>query len=537
MTASDVSARADFAASFLNGSTASTTAYRSAVNAVATLVTATSSWPEGAVSGASPAMLAALFAELDPCPEQGTPLDEVLTALGPSFLLHSVHLADPLSLAHLHCPPLIPSLAAEALLTASNASMDSFDQAPAATLIEMSVVQWLCRLYGLGEEADGVFTSGGTQSNLMGLLLARDTCGFTGSGPVENPVENVDVPRRTVQQDGLPAEAKHWRVFCSETSHFSVRQSAAVLGLGHACVVAVPASESGQILLPALDHALASCESEGNVPLAIVATAGTTDYGSIDPLAELAARARRVGAWLHVDAAVGGALALSSQHHALLTGIELADSLTVDFHKLFWQPVSCSAFLVRDRENLHCLRLHTDYLDRTDEESMGIPNLVGKSLATTRRFDALKLLVSLRTLGREGFAAMLDYTIALAAEVAGIVQDTPSLHLACRPQINTVLLRWQPSDVLDEQADEVNIQVQQSLYVRGEALVGRTRHRGAVYLKFSLLNPCATLSDIAGLLTTLTTRATILHAELLALSPRQGSPSVTGSDGCPDTSP
>ena len=152
--------------------------------------------------------------------------------------------------------------------------------------------------------------------------------------------------------------------------------------------------------------------------MAIVATAGTTDFGSVDPLPEIAALAGSAGAWLHVDAAYGGALLFSAQHRDKLRGIEAADSLSVDFHKLFWQPIPCSAFLLRDARHFDAIKLYADYLNPELHEDAGIPNLVTTSLLTTRRFDALKLWISFQTLGRARLAAMIDRTIALAVHAA-----------------------------------------------------------------------------------------------------------------------
>ena len=179
--------------------------------------------------------------------------------------------------------------------------------------------------------------------------------------------------------------------------------------------------------------------------MAIVATAGTTDFGSIDPLPELAALAHAAGAWLHVDAAYGGALLFSDRHRDKLHGIETADSLSIDFHKLFWQPIPCSVFLLRDARHFDSIKLHADYLNPELHEDEGIPNLVTTSLLTSRRFDALKLWISFQTLGRAKLAAMIDRTIELAAHAARVIRKSPQLELMCEPQLSTVVFRYVPS--------------------------------------------------------------------------------------------
>src|SRR5262249_19704955 len=218
-----------------------------------------------------------------------------------------------------------------------------------------------------------------------------------------------------VQERGLPPEASRFRILCSELAHFSVAKSAAQLGLGTGAVVPVAADADYQMCPHDLGKLLARLKKEGLIPSAVVATAGTTDFGSIDPLPEIAVRAFAAGAWLHVDAAYGGALLFSAKHRDRLAGLELADSVTLDFHKLFWQPISCGALLVRDVASFDLMKLNADYLNPEEHEALGIPDLVTRSVLTTRRFDALKLWVSLRALGRRELAAMIDRTLELAS--------------------------------------------------------------------------------------------------------------------------
>ena len=291
------------------------------------------------------------------------------------------------------------------MISALNQSMDSFDQAPIATIVEQKMIRWLCAEAGLPATADGTFTTGGSQSNYMALLLARDA--FLQKHW-----------NWSAQKSGLPPEARRLRIFCSEVAHFTVEKAASQLGLGTDAVVRVDVDEHFRMSLAALRNALDATRDEGLLPMAIVATAGTTDFGSVDPLPELASIAQAAGAWLHVDAAYGGALLFSAQHRDKLTGIEAADSLGIDFHKLFWQPIPCSAFLLRDARHFESIKLYADYLNPELHEDEGIPNLVTTSLLTTRRFDALKLWISFQTLGRAKLAAMIDRTVELAQHAA-----------------------------------------------------------------------------------------------------------------------
>lgn len=433
------------------------------------------SLPDHPYVGKSPAALRALIGA--DFPELGLPSDQIADSLR-TVISNSVNVYDPRTAAHLHCPPLLAALAAEVVITALNQSMDSFDQAPIATIVEQKMLRWLCAEIGFPASSDGTFTTGGSQSNYMALLLARDN--FI-----------LKTWNCSVKKSGLPPEARRLRIFCSEVAHFTVEKAASQLGLGTDSVMRVAVDEHFRMVPAALRDALESTLAQGLLPLAVVATAGTTDFGSIDPLPELADFARLAGAWLHVDAAYGGALLFSARYRDRIHGIEAADSIGIDFHKLFWQPIPCSAFLLRDSRHFDSITLHADYLNPELHEDAGIPNLVTTSLLTTRRFDALKLWVSFHTLGRDKLSAMIDRTIELANHAAKVVAGTPRLKLLCEPQLSTVVFRYVPVNT-DTDADQLNSRLRQQLFDRGVAVVGHTRVDGRQALKFTCMNPTVT---------------------------------------------
>ncbi|MEM4780637.1 MAG: aspartate aminotransferase family protein [Halalkalicoccus sp.] len=441
---------------------------------------------------------------LDPLPEDGRGLATAIEEVGEHVLSRSVDPSDPRCVAHLQCPPLIPGLAAEAMATALNQSLDSWDQSPAATLLEERLIEELCGLFGY-ESGDGVFTSGGTQSNLMGLLLARE----------RHCREAFD---RSPREAGLPPEADSLRIVCSAAAHFTVRQAAAQIGLGEERVVSVPTDDGDAMSIEALDRTLADLEERGLEPFAVVATAGTTDFGAIDPLGAIADRADDDGLWFHVDAAYGGALALSDAHRGKLAGIERADSLAVDFHKLFYQPISCGAFLLRDGMDFELMGRNAAYLNPEADDERGVPNLVAKSLQTTRRFDALKPYVTFRALGRERLAGLIEYTIDLAEAVAERLRDDPAFELLHEPTINTVVFRYRPVEVPDgtsreEWTDRLNAEIRRRLLASGEAVVARTEVDGVTSIKLTLLNPRTTLGDVEAITEAIREHGTRIEAE------------------------
>lgn len=439
-----------------------------------------------------PATLRRTVDGLDPFPADGVGFDAALAEVAEHVLAHAVQPSHPRAVAHLHAPTLLPAAVAELAIGATNQSLDSYDQAPAATLVEDRLVGALAGLLGLPSTASGVLTAGGTASNLLGLVLAR--------GRVAPDVAH----------DGLPPDAHRWRILTSAAAHDSVRRAAATMGLGARAIVAVPVDDRGAMDLRALDGILATLTAAGARPVAIVGTAGTTDLGALDPLDALADRARAHGAWFHVDAAVASAFALSDTLAPRLHGIGRADSVTVDLHKLWWQPVSASALLVADEAAFGALDHESDYLNRTEDREDGVLNLVGRSLDTSRRFDALKILLSGRTVGRRRLGAMVEELVALAAGAADAVRARPGLELLAEP--SSVMVVFAPARArgteTDEERDARAIAAQRALFARGEVVLGRTRvvhphgstGRGRVALKLTLVNPRTTLRDVEDVL-------------------------------------
>lgn len=403
------------------------------------------------------------------------------------FLKDSLAVHHPQCVAHLHCPSLVVSQAAEVLINATNQSMDSWDQSPSATIIEIKLIEWLRAQVGYPAGDAGVFTSGGTQSNLMGLMLARDAL-YARQG-------------HSVQQHGITGDLRKIKVLCSENAHFSVQKNMALLGHGYQSVVQVKSDQFARMDVNDLKAKLAQAEANGEQILAIVATAGTTDAGAIDPLREIAAIAAEHNIWVHVDAAWGGALLLSEKYRHYLDGLELVDSVTLDFHKQYFQTISCGAFLLKDARHYELMRYQAAYLNSEFDEEAGVPNLVSKSLQTTRRFDALKLWMGLEALGQKQYAAIIDHGVSLAQDVAQFVESEPRLELVMQPQLASVLFRYRPEQLSDSaQIALFNQRIGDALLESGRANVGVTEHAGVTCLKLTLLNPTVTLEDIKLLL-------------------------------------
>ena len=458
-------------------------------------VQAVSSWlkNEKMYTGGSIKQMRALVDGFKPTKE-GVGVQKSLDHLVEIFLNPSLKVHHPHSLAHLHCPTMVASQIAEVLINATNQSMDSWDQSPAGSIMEEHLIDWLRQKAGYGEGTSGVFTSGGTQSNLMGVLLARDWA-------IAKHWKNEDGSEWSVQRDGIPADAmKKVKVICSENAHFSVQKNMAMMGMGFQSVVTVPSNANAQMDVAALEQTLAQLKAEGKIAACIVATAGTTDAGAIDDLKAIRKLADEYQAWLHVDAAWGGALLLSKNYRHLLDGIELTDSITLDFHKHFFQTISCGAFLLKDPANYRFIDYKADYLNSEYDEEHGVPNLVAKSLQTTRRFDALKLWFTVEALGEELYASMIDHGVKLTQEVEQYINDTASLEMLVPSQFASVLFRVVPEGYPAEFVDALNQNVADELFARGEANIGVTKVGDKQSLKMTTLSPIATLENVKALL-------------------------------------
>jgi L-2,4-diaminobutyrate decarboxylase len=459
-------------------------------------------------SGITPGSLARQIGEID----LDRPLHDLTAALGELedvYLRDAVYFHHPRYLAHLNCPVVIPALVAEAILTAVNSSLDTWDQSAGGTLIERHLIAWTARRLGFGDAADGVFTSGGTQSNLQALLLAREEALASA--------ESCPASRHRL----LP----RLRILASEDSHFSVRTSATLLGLAPDAVRTVPTDAKRRMRPDALIRELRRCRRHGGHVMAVVATAGTTDHGSIDPLPAIADVCASEQTWLHVDAAYGCGLLVSPTRRHLLAGIERANSVTVDYHKSFFQPVSSSAVVVRDGSVLRHVTYHADYLNPARAAERDIPNQVDKSLQTTRRFDALKLWLTLRVMGPDAIGELFDRIVDLASQAWTLLAHDPRFEVVTPSQLSTLVFRYVPPDGPGRKlTDDANLYAREALAASGEGMVAATTVNGKHYLKVTLLNPTTTLDDIAYVLDLLAEHAGRYVRERLPAAYRVDSP-------------
>ncbi|WP_010520779.1 pyridoxal phosphate-dependent decarboxylase family protein [Aquimarina agarivorans] len=415
-------------------------------------------------------------------------LDEALSEIKELYLDHAISFHNPNYVAHLNCPVLIPALVGDMIASAVNTAVETWDQSTSATLIEQEMIRWINTIIGYDCHADGVFTSGGTQSNFMALLMARDHYAYKNYGI-------------NIKQNGWSEVVSKFRIFCSEKAHFSMKKNAALLGMGYDAVIPVKTDERMKMDASSLVFEIEREKQKGNIPIAIVATVGTTDFGSFDPIQVISKIAKEEDVWFHIDGAYGGCYKLTETHKKVLEGMEFADSITVDFHKTFFQPVCSSAFLAKNKQYFQYVSYYADYLNPLENRNDKCPDLIEKSIQTTRRFDALKLWFTLKMTSESTLASYLEKVHFLALDLYHSLKDDPCFELIHKPELSTLVFRYKVHGIHDDQLqDTVNLYIKNTLFKTGQASVASTKYEGKIFLKFTLLNPSSTIQDLLNII-------------------------------------
>jgi len=395
--------------------------------------------------------------------------DEALLTHLQAILDHSLRPGSGGFLAYISGGGTVPGALVDLLASGLNANVGGWVLSPAATEVELQLVRWLCDRFGLPPGSGGQLASGGSLANLSALKLARD---------------HADEAIRLSGVAGRPPLT----FYATGETHFTVDRAADVLGLGEQAVRKVAVDEGLAMRVDDLERLIQADLDAGARPAAIIATAGTTGTGAIDPIEAIADVAERVGAWLHVDAAYGGAVAVSDTLRALLCGIERADSISFDAHKWLYAPVVSAFVLVRDQASLsRSFSAHAAYVEQDREVADRGVDLGFEGLQLSRAFGALRVWVALLAHGRAAFARRIEHDVALTNWLARQVDATPGLELACPPSLSICCFRYLPEGATDEgYLDRLNTRVMTELQLDGRvfpsnALVhGRTTIRSCI---------------------------------------------------------
>ena len=397
--------------------------------------------------------------------------DEELLAHLQTIVDHSIRPGSGGFMAYISGAGTVPGALVDLLASGLNANTGGWVLSPAAIEIELQLVRYFTTMFGLPPGAGGNLVSGGSLANLSALKLARDRAGAS------------------VRLDGVRG-VPPFAFYASAEAHFTVDRAADVLGLGESAVRKVAVDERLVLRPDHLERLIEADLAAGVVPAAIVATAGTTGTGAIDPIERLADIAARVGAWLHVDAAYGGAVVLSETLRPLLRGIERADSVTFDAHKWLYAPLLSSFLLVRDASALNrSFSAHAAYVEQDREVADRGVDMGFEGLQLSRSFTALHAWIGLLAHGRAALARRIEHDVDLTNWLAERVRATPELELVCPPSLSICCFRYRPAGIVDDEyLDRLNTRVMTELQLDGRVFPSNADVHGRAAIRACLVS-------------------------------------------------
>jgi glutamate/tyrosine decarboxylase-like PLP-dependent enzyme len=439
-----------------------------------------------------------------PAPSTPTPAADVIAEFSDRLAGGLMNAQHPRQFGYFTPPPLPMSIMGELLAQMANQGVDVWHAGPLAAFVEEEVVRWLCDLVGYEQGSFGLLTSGGVMANFMGMTLARDL--------------------HLGKLRGLPGaprgrELEDARVYTSDQTHFSIAKALDELGFPPETLVVLPADDTFRLRGAPIAEAIARDRAAGLTPFAIAAVAGSTNTGSVDAVGELADVAAAEDLWLHVDAAYGGGARLSVRDAGRVTGLDRADSVTVDPHKWFFQAYDIGGLLVRDGRALAAVfgGRSPEYY-RGGETSATAPaptddarddhadqlNFYKLGFEGTRRWRALKLWMTWKHLGTIGFGRLIEANDDLAAHLAARCAAAVDFEaLPAEPELSVVCFRHKPQGMIGAALDAHQDRLQAALEASGDGWLTTTRLRGATWLRAGIVNYLATEDDIDHLLDTL----------------------------------
>ena len=410
---------------------------------------------------------------LSEAPEKGTSADEVLDFVTNNVLPNSNISSHPKSFSFVPGPSNFISAMADSLATGFNIFSGGWIVSPAAAELEIVTLNWLLKMFNFPvAEGGGIFTSGGSMANLTALVTARRVkCGEDFSNAV---------------------------IYLSDQAHSSNIKAITVLGFKKEQVKILPTDLEFKFSINKLKNEIAKDKLEGKKPFCIIASAGTTNTGTVDPLDTLADICEKENLWFHIDGAYGAAAILSKKGSRTLRGIERADSLTVDPHKWFFQPYEIGCLLVKDSSWLSgTFSEKPEYL-RDIEGNESEINFYDYGIQLTRRFRALKFYMSIKTFGLEAFKKAITYNIDLADKTEEILRKSTDWEIVSPATLAIINFRYNPLDknLSEKELDTLNQEISTRVVDSKEAFLVTTILQNQVVIRMCLINPRTTLKHI-----------------------------------------
>ena len=399
-------------------------------------------------------------------PQDGQPWSEVLEQFDQQVIASLSHVDHPRNFSFIPLAGNFVGVMADTLASGYNIFNAVYKMGESATEIERVTVDWLRQIFGMPNEAGGIFVSGGSMANLTALAVARKV--------------------------HLSGDMRDASAYCSDQMHFVVSRGMGILGFAPDQLKEIASDEDFRLSLPELKRKIAVDRAEGKRPFCIVATAGTTNTGAVDPLAELADLCQQEDIWLHVDGAYGAAASMTERGKLALAGMERAHSLAMDAHKWMFQPIECGCVLVRDRRWLsQTFKESTHLLKDADQEGEEL-NYMYMGIQLTRHFRALKLWMSLKTFGVRAMQRGIERGFELAELAESLLRDAGTWDIVTPARMAIVTFRYIPRDGDETMADEVTNALVMALARDGFAFASSTELRGKSVLRMCTNNPRTT---------------------------------------------
>jgi aromatic-L-amino-acid decarboxylase len=405
-------------------------------------------------------------------PAHAEALDDILSDFESKVLPGITHWNHPAFFGYFATSSSVPGMIAELLVSALDVKAMLWKTSPAATELEQVVTDWLRQMLGLGGDWFGITTDTASMSSMLALAAARESR-----------------PELQIRERGMAgrADLPRLRVYASTHAHSSIDKGALALGIGLENVVKISDDNQFRMRPHALAAAIAEDRERGYLPLACVATVGTTSTSSIDPVPAIAEVCKREHVWLHVDGAYGGTLAVVPEMRYVLDGVEAADSLVVNPHKWLFTPFDCSAFFIKRPDILRrAFSLVPEYLVTREQDD--VVNYMDYGVQLGRRFRALKLWMIIRAFGTEGLADRLREHCALARRFADWVSDDPDWELMAPVPFSLVCFRYAPSGMAEQERDRMNDEIMHAVNESGEVFLSHTKLNGRFTLRLSVGN-------------------------------------------------
>ncbi|MGI9542239.1 MAG: pyridoxal phosphate-dependent decarboxylase family protein, partial [Cyclobacteriaceae bacterium] len=392
-----------------------------------------------------------------------------------TYLKNTIHLQHPGYIGHQVSIPHMAAGLADMINGVTNNPMAIYEMGPVGASIEYVVLQWMLEKVGWPMGADGgagVLTHGGSLANLTALLGAR-----AAIAP-------------NAWEDGTPNDLV---VLAPECAHYSIARAISIIGLGSHAILPVATNEYEVLLPDALSTAYRQATANGKQVMAVVANACATSTGLYDPLDEIGDFCQEEGLWLHVDSPHGATAILSEEKKHLLEGLEKANSMTWDAHKMMRTTTLCTAVLFRDQEAFsHVFQQKASYLFH-DKEQPGV-DFIPYSVECTKAGLGLKLFMVLATLGENGLGEYVEELSDKTLQFYQIIEARSCFSCLCTPQLNILCLRYK------DESDNFQLELRNQLVNEGHYYITSAEVKGARYLRLAVMNPLTEASHIEGLL-------------------------------------